>query len=54
MGKNDIMEHFGNKNTDIRVVLNPIVTDQTKTDFNIVSEKYQIKESDYFLYCHLC
>ena len=46
--KNDIMEHFGNKNTDIRVVLNPIVTDQTKTDFNIVSEKYQIKENDYF------
>ena len=42
--KDDIMENFGDKDTDIRVILNPIVTDQTKTDFDIVKKKYDLEE----------
>lgn len=46
--KKDIATNFGNKNTDIRVIYNPIVTDQTKEDFGAVSKKYGIEEDNFY------
>lgn len=46
--KKDIATNFGNNNTDIRVILNPIVTDQTKKDFTELSKKYDIVENGFY------
>ena len=46
--KNDISENFGRKDTDIRVILNPIVIDHGKADFQEISEKYGIEENDFY------
>ena len=46
--KKDIETNFGKKYTDIRVVLNPIVIDQTKTDFEKIKDKYKIEENNFY------
>lgn len=46
--KKDIKTNFGKKDTDIRVVLNPIVIDQTKTEFEKLREKYKVEENDFY------
>lgn len=46
--KNDISENFGRKDSDIRVILNPIVIDHGKADFQEISEKYGIEENEFY------
>lgn len=52
--KNDILKNFGRKDTDVRVVLNPIVTDQTKTPFDELQKKYNVGEDEFmFTLCSM-
>ena len=46
--KDDIMENFGNENTDIRVIYNPIIVDNKMSDFTELSKKYDIKENEFY------
>lgn len=52
--KKDILDNFGREDTDVRVILNPIVTDQKKTPFDIIREKYGVGEDKFmFTLCSM-
>lgn len=46
--KNDIATNFGSKDTDIRVILNPIVVDHEKSSYEDIVSRFGIEDDKYY------
>lgn len=46
--KSDIIDKYGLPDEKIVVIYNPITTDMKFVDFNVVADKYKIKENNYY------